>query len=204
MFVTGIMLLGDNERRFISKLVSEYGDLMYRRAMYILKNDEDAKDAVQETFLKIIKYVDKFENESIMREKVLTLVEFGLMASIENISKTNFKKSKRRTAREISIHQEYDEEIYEIDLTDCSPGVEDIIISAEERAIVKRAIAELSQELQAAVYLVYSRDFSYSEAADYLGISLSALKDRIYRAKKKIKEILEDDLCEQCDKRSKT
>ena len=195
-----MMALSDEERGFIEGLIVKYGDMMYSKAKSVLKNDDDAEDAVQATFEKIIKHIDKFDDNDIKYKEKLARIEFELMVSIENTAKTHYMKRKKRIKKQTELYTEVGEEHHIIELADDSEGVEDIIISADEYELVKKAVVELSQDLQAALYFVYSKDFSYAEAADCLGISLSALKDRIYRAKKKIRKILEGDFCEQSDK----
>ena len=200
MMMIAMMALSEDERGFIEDLIVKYGAKMYSKAKYILKNDHDAEDAVQATFEKIIKHIDKFDGDDIEHKEMLARIEFGLMASIENTSKTHYKRRGIRIKKETELYVEVGEEHHIIEPADDSESVEDMIITAEEYELVRKALVELSQDLQAAVYFVYSKDFSYAEAAEYLGISLSALKDRIYRAKKKIREIVEGDFCEQSDK----
>lgn len=192
--------LSDEERDFVEQLILQYGDKMYSRAKRILGNEHDAEDAVQATFEKIIKHIDKFDGAEIEHKEMLTRIQFGLMASITNMSNTHYEKRKNRLEAETTLYTEIGEEHHIIEPEDDSESVEEMIITAEEYELVRKASSGLSQDLQAAVYFVYSKDFSYEEAASYLGISLSALKDRIYRAKKKIRKILEGDFGEQSNK----
>lgn len=198
--MVAMLALSDDERDFVKKLVDTYGDKMYSKALYILKNEDDARDAVQDAFFKIIRHIDKFEGSDMEHEKMLSLVQFGLMALISKMSINHYNKRKKRNEHETALYTEVGDEHHIIEPEDLSADTEDIIISAEEYELVRKAATQLSQDLQAAVYLVYSREFSYSDAADYLGISISALKDRIYRAKKKMREILEGDFDELLNK----
>ena len=185
-----LMTLCDEERDFVTMLLDKYGDLMYSKAMAILKNKQDAMDAVQETFYKIIKHIDKFEGSADKHKEMLSMVEIGLSTSIQNTAKRHYNKNKRKIENKFSA-QDNGGQLY-VDIEDSSANIEDNFIRKEEYKIAKAAIMKLSSDLQDAVYLVYTMDFSYKEASDYLDISLSALKDRIYRAKKKLKEILNE------------
>ena len=190
MLEIALMTLSDEERDFVTMLLDNYGDLMYSKAMAILKNEQDAMDAVQETFYKIIKHIDKFEGSADKHKEMLSMVEIGLSKSIQNTAKRHYNKNKRKIENEFSA-QDNEGHPY-VDIEDSSANIEDNFIRKEEYKIAKAAIMKLSSDLQDAVYLVYTMDFSYKEASDYLDISLSALKDRIYRAKKKLKEILNE------------
>lgn len=185
-----LMTLSDEERDFVTMLLDKYGDLMYSKAMTILKNEQDAMDAVQETFYKIIKHIDKFEGSADKHKEMLSIVEIGLSTSIQNTAKRHYNKNKRKIENEFSS-QDNEGQPY-VDIEDSSANIEDNFIRKEEYKIAKAAIMKLTSDLQDAVYLVYTMEFSYKEASDYLNISMSALKDRIYRAKKKLKEILNE------------
>ena len=91
-----MMALSDEERGFIEDLIVKYGDMMYSKAKSVLKNDDDAEDAVQATFEKIIKHIDKFDDNDIEYKEKLARIEFELMASIENTAKTQYMKRKKR------------------------------------------------------------------------------------------------------------
>lgn len=190
MLEIALMTLSDEERDFVTMLLDKYGDLMYSKAMTILKNEQDAMDAVQETFYKIIKHIDKFEGSADKHKEMLSIVKIGLSTSIQNTAKRHYNKNKRKIENEFSS-QDNEGQPY-VDIEDSSANIEDNFIRKEEYKIAKAAIMKLTSDLQDAVYLVYTMEFSYKEASDYLNISMSALKDRIYRAKKKLKEILNE------------
>ena len=68
------------------------------------------------------------------------------------------------------------------------------MIKEEEYEIVRKALLELTQDMQDAVNLVYMSGYSCAEAADFLGISDVALRARLFKARKRLKEILEKEL----------
>lgn len=133
-----ISALNDDDKDFITRLVDEYGDRMYSKAMSILKNESDAEDAVQETFLKIIKYIDKFNRNTDNRDKMLSIISFGLMASIKNTSLTLYGKNKKRESKETSLFYEIDEDEHTAEPEDTTENVEDIVISREEYQLLKK------------------------------------------------------------------
>ena len=102
MLEIALMTLSDGERDFVTMLLDKYGDLMYSKAMAILKNEQDAMDAVQETFYKIIKHIDKFEGSADKHKEMLSMVEIGLSTSIQNTAKRHYNKNKRKIENEFS------------------------------------------------------------------------------------------------------
>ena len=180
--------LSEDDRDFVSVIFEEYGKQMYSIALDILKNEHDADDALQETMYKIIKYVDKFADDD--KSKIRNKIMIGLRASIRNTSFRNYRKKQNKNKYET------DEEEVEIDIEDESAIVDDIVIKGEDCRKIKDALLGLSSDLQDTVNLVYYCDFSCVEAAKFLGISDNAVRNRLYQARKKLKEVLRGDFDE--------
>ena len=180
--------LGEDDRDFVSGIFEEYGKQMYSIALDILKNEHDADDALQETMYKIIKYVDKFADDD--QSKIRNKIMIGLRASIRNTSFRHYRKKQNKNK------YESDEEEVEIDIEDEFAIVDDIVIKGEDCRKIKDALLVLSSDLQDTVNLVYYCDFSCVEAAKFLGISDNAVRNRLYQARKKLKEVLRGDFDE--------
>ena len=180
--------LSEDDRDFVSVIFEEYGKQMYSIALDILKNEHDADDALQETMYKIIKYVDKFADDD--KSKIRNKIMIGLRASIQNTSFRNYRKKQNKNKYET------DEEEVEIDIEDESAIVDDIVIKGEDCRKIKDALLVLSSDLQDTVNLVYYCDFSCVEAAKFLGVTDNAVRNRLYQARKKLKEVLRGDFDE--------
>lgn len=180
--------LSEDDRDFVSVIFEEYGKQMYSIALDILKNEHDADDALQETMYKIIKYVDKFADDD--KSKIRNKIMIGLRASIRNTSFRNYRKQQNKNKYET------DEEEVEIDIEDESAIVDDIVIKGEDCRKIKDALLGLSSDLQDTVNLVYYCDFSCVEAAKFLGVTDNAVRNRLYQARKKLKEVLRGDFDE--------
>ena len=180
--------LSEDDRDFVSGIFEEYGKQMYSIALDILKNEHDADDALQETMYKIIKYVDKFADDD--KSKIRNKIMIGLRASIRNTSFRNYRKKQNKNKYET------DEEEVEIDIEDESAIVDDIVIMGEDCRKIKDALLVLSSDLQDTVNLVYYCDFSCVEAAKFLGVTDNAVRNRLYQARKKLKEVLRGDFDE--------
>lgn len=180
--------LSEDDRDFVSVIFEEYGKQMYAIALDILKNEHDADDALQETMYKIIKYVDKFADDD--KSKIRNKIMIGLRASIRNTSFRNYRKKQNKNK------YESDEEEVEIDIEDEFAIVDDIVIKGEDCRKIKDALLVLSSDLQDTVNLVYYCDFSCVEAAKFLGVTDNAVRNRLYQARKKLKEVLRGDFDE--------
>ena len=180
--------LSEDDRDFVSGIFEEYGKQMYSIALDILKNEHDADDALQETMYKIIKYVDKFADDD--KSKIRNKIMIGLRASIRNTSFRHYRKKQNKNKYET------DAEKVEIDIEDESAIVDDIVIKGEDCRKIKDALLVLSSDLQDTVNLVYYCDFSCVEAAKFLGVTDNAVRNRLYQARKKLKEVLRGDFDE--------
>ena len=180
--------LSEDDRDFVSVIFEEYGKQMYSIALDILKNEHDADDALQETMYKIIKYVDKFADDD--KSKIRNKIMIGLRASIRNTSFRNYRKKQNKNK------YESDEDEVEIDIEDEFAIVDDIVIKGEDCRKIKDALLVLSSDLQDTVNLVYYCDFSCVEAAKFLGVTDNAVRNRLYQARKKLKEVLRGDFDE--------
>ena len=76
------------------------------------------------------------------------------------------------------------------EIADMENDPTELTIREEECRAVRDALRTLSPDLRDAVNLVYFSDFSQAEAAKYLEISDSALRNRLFQAKKKLRVIL--------------
>lgn len=180
--------LSEDDRDFVSGIFEEYGKQMYSIALDILKNEHDADDALQETMYKIINYVDKFADDD--KSKIRNKIMIGLRASIRNTSFRHYRKKQNKNKYET------DEEKVEIDIEDESAIVDDMVIKGEDCRKIKDALLVLSSDLQDTVNLVYYCDFSCVEAAKFLGVTDNAVRNRLYQARKKLKEVLRGDFDE--------
>lgn len=146
--------------------VKQNSNRLYRLALSFVKSHYDAEDIVQDVFFKLWKNDNDFENEEHV-EKWLTKVCI-------NKCKDYFKSP-------FSKHSSLDEmqEFYTFDST--------------EKYDIFKAIMSLPKKERIVVHLFYYEDMQIKEIAESLGIKESAVKTRLHRARKQIKEALGDD-----------
>ncbi len=186
--------LTEEDRAFVEKIYAEYGNYMYKTAYDVLNNREDAEDAVNDAMCKIIKYLAKFEESA--NEEVCNMVIICIRNIVKNKAIDNYNKNKKRTKDQADYYIKDDEtgNYQEREFADKSVDLEDTVIKKEECEIIRKALLELSEEMQDAVNLVYMCGYSSVEAADFLGISDSAVRVRLYNARKNLKKYLKGEL----------
>lgn len=182
--------LDDDDRDFVVRIYNEYADKMYSYAFKMLNNQADAEDAVGEIMYTIVKYISKFDGKS--RTEVYNQIVIFMRAIIKNTTINAYNKRKRRVSREVSVSEGYEDERFDIELLDTTFDVTDVVISNETRECVKNGVLTLSEDTRDTINLVYVCGYSCVEAADILKISPSAVRARLFKARQKLKTVLEE------------
>lgn len=191
-FALMMATLAEDERRFAEKLYDEYGDYMYAVALGVLKNRQDAEDAVSDAMCKILKYLEKFEKSG--NETVCNMVVICIRSIVRNKAIDHYNKRKRRAAKQTDgyFKDEDSGEYVPLDFEDDGDTPEEALLRTESVEALQKALLMLPQEMQDAVNLVYFCGWSSAEAGDLLGISDTAVRARLFKARKKLKTILEE------------
>ena len=139
---------------------------------------------------KIIKHLDKFESSS--ERAIQNQIVIYISSIARNTAIDAYRKRARTMQKETGLYiQTEDGEETPVELEDEDADIEDIAVTKENQAAVQRALLALSRDLQDAVNLVYLCGYSCVEAADVLGISDNAVRARIFKARKKLRAMLE-------------
>lgn len=190
--------LTEDDRSFVEKLYLNYGDYMYSVAYGVLKHRQDAEDAVNDAMCKIMKYLSKFEQTA--DETVCNMVVICIKSIVRNKAIDKYNKKKRLAEHEVDCRykDEASDEFVLPDFEDEAFALEDMVIRKEECKIVRNALLTLTEDMQNAINLVYMCGYSCVEAADFLGISDAAVRARLFKARRKLKTILDKELNGKC------
>ena len=184
--------LSEDERDFVTRIYEEYGDEMYSSALNILKNPKDAEYAVSDIMYTIILNLSKYEGQS--DEAIRNQIVIYIRSIIRNISINAYNKRKRTWSREAStywINEETGEQ-EEKEFADESFNLEEWVIGKDEVERAKLALLSLSEPLQDAVNLVCLCRYNSMEAARVLKINPGTVRARIFQARKKLRELMEE------------
>jgi RNA polymerase sigma-70 factor (ECF subfamily) len=174
--------LRQRDNKAFSQLVDQNSNRIYRLALKMVGNEQDAEDILQETFVKAYKNLEGFEG----RSKIST----WLYRIAVNESLMLLRKRKIGVIHiDAGIKQE-DGDIIPKQIIDwcCLPEKE--LMSSEVRDHIQQAIQTLSNANRAAFLLRDVEGLSTHEAAQALNISESALKVRLMRARMQLREEL--------------
>jgi RNA polymerase sigma factor (sigma-70 family) len=158
-------------------LVDRYQDGFLRTAMRVINQKEEAEDIVQEVFTKIYLNARKFKE-----------IEGGSFKSwaykiLINTSLTHYKKQKKLRESFKDIEPEFYESMPDTQ----TKGAEE---EADVRLLVEQVLLQMPKHLQSALRKYYLEDRSQKDIAEEEGISITAVKMRLFRAKKMFKNFL--------------
>lgn len=161
-------------------LVRKHQDKVYRLAFYLLKNSEDAKDVTQETFFRAWQHRKKIRQET---------AHSWFLKVAQNLCFNQLKK------RKFQVHlSEEDGETFENLLHTHSyksnPSPDEIAIKQEVKQLVHQAIDELPPNMRSIIVMRELEEMSYKEIAEILNQPVNSVKSTVFRARKKLREIL--------------
>ena len=159
------------------ELVARYEAPFLRKARTILRSPEDAEEVVQDAFTRIYLYADRYE-----KQEGATFSSWGYMI-LTRLAFTRYQKLKKHGAR----HQELDPEQYER-IPEAGTFLERLSVENE----VLMALAKLPEAAARVLRLQFLEGKTQEEIADLEGSTVSAVKTRVHRAKRQLKDILED------------
>lgn len=159
-------------------------DALYRTALRMTKNSNDAEDLVQETFVKAYRFWDKFETGSNCRAWL-----FKIMTNIF----INDYRAKSRAPQAVDVDDIDDGYLYNY-LADGKTGQnpEQQLFAKLLDDDVKRAIEELPDDFRVVVVLSFLEGFSYQEIAEIADLQLGTVKSRLHRGRKLLQKQLLD------------
>ena len=162
-------------------LVERHTNAVYRLACRMTGNAYDAEDVVQETFLRAFRRLDDFEARS----------QFGswLHRIAANCSYDLLRARAREKARRHAVEGD-DAEPIENSLPSPAPGPERLAAGGELRRRVQAAMERMSALERAAFTLRHLEGRTIAEIQALLGLDTSAAKQSIFRAVRKVRQVL--------------
>jgi RNA polymerase sigma-70 factor (ECF subfamily) len=167
-------------------LFDKYHRRAFAVAMGVVKNQDDALDAVQEAFVKVHKNIHKFEGSSSFYTWLYRIV---MNVSIDHVRRTNRRKSLDFDER--ALHEESEvagDGALVPNVTDANPGK--AALRRELGNAIERALHDLPEHHRAVIVLREIEGMSYEEMAEALEVPKGTIMSRLFHARKKMQEAL--------------
>lgn len=162
------------------ELVERHKVRVYRHALRIMGNREDAEDVRQSSFQKAFLHLPEFQGKS----------SFSTWISRIAINEALMMRRKDRRGREVSIDEiiSGDATPFAIELVDARPNPEHRYAQLESRKILNSALLALRPTMRSTLLFHGVEELSVEQTAEMLGVTANAAKSRISRGRKALRE----------------
>jgi RNA polymerase sigma-70 factor, ECF subfamily len=185
------------DTRAFELLVERNERKIFSTAQRITRNREDAEDVVQQSFQKAFINLQKFEGDSLF-STWLTRIAINealmLLRRKRGSHEVSIEESSTKTERELPL-----------DFLDSAPNPEDSCLDREQKQILSAALNQLRPGIRKAIELRELDELSTGQTALVMGLSVAAVKARVFHGRRKLRETLKqspkvgrrDNMCEK-------
>lgn len=167
---------GAEEREEVARQAMVHLDHLYRVAIHLAKESDEAGDLVQETYARALNSYEQFTPGTNMKA--------WLTRILYNFFFDRYHEKKRWVfAKDNNPPEEQGTDYWET-AADNNPGPEDYILRKELNTKITDALRQIPEEFRAPILLVDMGDFSYAEAAEILSCPVGTIRSRLSRARR--------------------
>jgi RNA polymerase sigma-70 factor, ECF subfamily len=170
------------DTRAFEVLVQRHEGKIFSLAQRMTRNREDAEDVVQQSFQKAFVHLKKFEGDCL----------FSTWLTRIAINEALMLLRRKRGSREVPIAESSTEDgaALPLDFPDAGPNPEDSCLQREQERILCTAVNELKPGLRKAIELREFGELSTGETAQVMGLSVAAVKARLFHGRKELRQRL--------------
>ncbi len=173
-----ILALKQRDPDALAAVFEQYSNRIYRLGLSLLQDEQQADGVVQETFLALIKTIDRFEERASLGTWLYRVAHNEIMSRL------------RKQRPQLELDDLDEDHAMPSALIDWQTLPESLLSGSEMRAQLDAAIAQLSPSLRAVFTLRDIEELSTRETAAALAISEAAVKVRLHRARLALREKL--------------
>lgn len=159
------------------RLIEPLEGRIYAVALRMCGNREDAQDCMQESMIRIYRALSSFKGQSSFSTWVYRVTMNTCLDELRR------RKARRSTSLDTLLDSGWSP-------TDETDTPERHAIQSEQRRTLERAIAELPEDMRAAVVLRDIQGLAYDEIASTLNVNVGTVKSRISRGRERLREKL--------------
>lgn len=175
------------DQQQFAELAMEYAPQLYSGALRMTRNQADAEDLVQETFLKGFRSFHTFESGTNLRAWLFRIMTNAYI---------NKYRAKQRRPQETDLGEIEDLYLYRrlgsFETAAASMSAEEQFLDIFTDDEVKQALEDLPENFRVPVLLADVEGFAYKEIAEMLDIPIGTVMSRLHRGRKAMQRALYD------------
>jgi len=164
-------VLSGNKQAY-AQIINKYKNPLYATILRMTKNPQDAEDLVQEAFIKIYHQLDKYDNKGSFSS---WLYRVAINHCMDGFRKKRFQMKRLNMDGDIVVNERHPEVIY---------------LKQEKSRQLERLIETLPKDERLILLLRYVNELSYCEISELVEAPLSTVRNKLHRAKKKMRDTI--------------
>jgi RNA polymerase sigma factor (sigma-70 family) len=164
----------------LDTLFARYRRLLHSMAVRILRNHEEAEDAVQNCMVMAFRNLPKFKHHGAFRAWLVRILINEAIAILRK------KKARPQVVSESAVNEEPGEWLDR--LPSPGPNPEQAFANRESVAALTKLMVRLPGPMRSAILLCYVGEHSPEEAGKVLGVTANNVKIRLFRARRKLQQ----------------
>lgn len=181
-------LATDRDEVAVALITGRNNRRLYRAAWGILRNDADAEEVVQNTYLKAFRAITSFNGHSSLST---WLTRIAINEALRRKREVDRWQS-RLEAENVASLEQYRERLMSGSISWSSPDAE--LAREQVRKILEHAIAQLPEPFRIVFVLREVEEMSVDQVAEVLQIPASTVKTRLHRARRRLQDSLSPEL----------
>ena len=169
------------DTRAFDELVVRYRDKVYRLSFKILRNEDDAAEALQDAFTSAFRGLKNFKSESTFST--------WLYRVATNASLMKYRK-RRDDHLSLEQSQSTQRDAEPLAIPDWSQQPLEELLDAETREVMEEGLKRLPEDLRTVFILRDEEGLSNAEVAEILDLTVAAVKSRLHRARLRLRDRL--------------
>lgn len=180
-----IARLQRGEEAAFRELVTTRGPRLLSAARRLVGNEHEAQDCLQDAFIRAFRSIGRFESRSSLST--------WLHRIVVNVCMTRLAARKRRAEESIDdLLPVFDEDGFRVDSVEpAAASVEAMVSQHENRVLIRAALEQLPENYRTVIIMRDLEEMDTAETAEALGVTVTAVKLRLHRARAALRAKLE-------------
>jgi RNA polymerase sigma-70 factor (ECF subfamily) len=178
-------LAKSGDRAAFTDLVELYKDKIYHLAFRMLGNSQEAEDMTQETFLRVFRNLDRYDETLKFSTWIYRIAT--------NLTIDRLRKRKMTYSLDSDVTVEGEGMDWYSILASSEPGPEGQIVLSDMQRRIREAIDTLPKKYKSVIILKYLHDMSLQEISDVLDMPVTTVKTRVHRGREFLRRKLDQE-----------